>query len=296
MANVFISYGREDRDKAEALDVALSHCGHVVWWDKSLRAGERFKARIEAQIAAADAVVVVWTETSVKKPWVRAEAILGLSDEKLLPVRFGPNSVPDKTLHSLHADNLTDWDLSRKGPQIDRLNERIARLKSERDKAQWGVMLKPLAKNKAALDLAVDTALPGGLRISRLLLGATLTSAALWIALYAIHSALEGSDGVDLLTFGRIFIALIAARACNQLMIASRGQYIDRFFDSSFSFLCLASLLLGILFSIGTRFFWELSLVQMIDQAMSASLILLVGIYGARAFGLAYLALHRRVE
>jgi ABC-type amino acid transport substrate-binding protein len=84
MADVFISYKREDRDKAEALANFLATKNYSVWWDTSLQAGESFSDVIEKQIDGAKKVVVLWTKASIASYWVRAEAARGLQQNKLV--------------------------------------------------------------------------------------------------------------------------------------------------------------------------------------------------------------------
>ena len=48
MADVFISYKREDRRVAERLSGALQQLGFDVWWDFELLSGENFRSAIRA--------------------------------------------------------------------------------------------------------------------------------------------------------------------------------------------------------------------------------------------------------
>ena len=42
MADVFISYSREDQATARSFAEALQRAGFSVWWDQALRSGEAF--------------------------------------------------------------------------------------------------------------------------------------------------------------------------------------------------------------------------------------------------------------
>ena len=70
MADVFISYKREERDVAENLARALTAQGYSVWWDVDLLPGDRFANEIEAVIKRAKAVIVLWschTQMEIRK-------------------------------------------------------------------------------------------------------------------------------------------------------------------------------------------------------------------------------------
>lgn len=47
MADILISYAREDKDKARMLAEAFEKHGWSVWWDPRMRAGEVFDEVIE---------------------------------------------------------------------------------------------------------------------------------------------------------------------------------------------------------------------------------------------------------
>jgi hypothetical protein len=108
MSDIFISYAREDRDWVSLLAAALSRQGWNVWWDRSIAIGRNFDEVIETELAAARAVIVVWSGNSVDSRWVRAEAQEGLDDEKLIPV-FQESVRPPLIFRSIHAANLVGW-------------------------------------------------------------------------------------------------------------------------------------------------------------------------------------------
>lgn len=85
MPDVFISYNREDRDRAGVIANALEAEGFSVWWDAALRAGETYDEVTEQNLRQAGAVVVLWSKRSSNSKWVRAEATVGERSSTLVP-------------------------------------------------------------------------------------------------------------------------------------------------------------------------------------------------------------------
>ncbi|MEM7662186.1 MAG: SUMF1/EgtB/PvdO family nonheme iron enzyme [Pseudomonadota bacterium] len=108
MADVFISYKREDKPKVENVAIALQEVGFSVWWDDRIRPEGEWDAQIEREISDAKAVVVMWTPRSVQSRWVRAEAHNGQERGILIPAKLEPCDIPIAFSLSQTAD-LTDW-------------------------------------------------------------------------------------------------------------------------------------------------------------------------------------------
>ncbi len=66
MADLFISYKREDRQFAERLSIALEQLGFDVWWDFDLMSGDRFRRVIEKVIDECSAAIVLWSNCRAK--------------------------------------------------------------------------------------------------------------------------------------------------------------------------------------------------------------------------------------
>lgn len=94
MARIFLSYDREDASKARSIAVALEKAGHSVWWDRHIKGGAQYAKEIEAALKAADAVVVLWSQSSVESAWVRDEAAAGRDSGRLVPVRLDGTDAP----------------------------------------------------------------------------------------------------------------------------------------------------------------------------------------------------------
>ena len=61
--------------------------GWSVWWDKSLGAAGLYRGEIIKQLAAARAVITIWSPNSIKPDWVRGEAGQAKREGKLIPVK-----------------------------------------------------------------------------------------------------------------------------------------------------------------------------------------------------------------
>jgi len=94
VADIFLSYKKEDRAVAKRLVGALEATGKSVWWDDALNPQQAWDAMIEREIAAAKAVIVLWTPRSVQSDWVRSEAHYAQDHRKLIPVMIEPCSIP----------------------------------------------------------------------------------------------------------------------------------------------------------------------------------------------------------
>lgn len=132
MADVFVSYSREDRERLESLIALLEQQGWSVWWDERLLSGSIFANDIEAALTAAGCVLVVWSCESTKSRWVLAEAQAGLDrdaliavllDEVEIPLPFRPVHTirplnPDGTLRAQEAASLLQAISARLGKPV----------------------------------------------------------------------------------------------------------------------------------------------------------------------------------
>lgn len=109
MADVFISYKREDRAVAQRLAGALAQLGFEVWWDLELLAGDKFRKVIREVIDQCGAAIVLWSAKSVDSDFVMDEAGHALRRGRLCPVRIDAVELPFG-FGQTHADDLSGWD------------------------------------------------------------------------------------------------------------------------------------------------------------------------------------------
>ena len=120
MSDIFLSYKDIDRPRAELLSGELTAAGWDVWWDRSILPGETFDDVIEAALAAASCVVVLWTTDSVGSSWVRTEAAEGRDRNILIPVMLDDVDIPI-AFRRVQAADLTDWRPGEQHAEFDEL-------------------------------------------------------------------------------------------------------------------------------------------------------------------------------
>lgn len=124
MADIFISYSKSDHSIAQSLANELAASGFDVWWDFQLYAGDDFHDMIRSEIAAAMAVIVIWSDAAAASNWVRGEAEEASDQDKLISTYvsgFDPRRVPInfRTFHSEPVEQVSRIvaALERKGAQ-----------------------------------------------------------------------------------------------------------------------------------------------------------------------------------
>ncbi len=108
MADIFISYSKQDQEEAHLLATFLEAEGYSVWWDTSLLSGESFRKVIMTELGRARAVIVIWTEHSIHSDWVQSEAGRAHADRKLIPVKakgLAYKEIPPP-FDNMHIENL----------------------------------------------------------------------------------------------------------------------------------------------------------------------------------------------
>jgi TIR domain len=60
VADIFLSYASEDRERARSLHAVLAGYGWDVWWDQHLSVGRNFRVELEQKLNEARCVIVLW--------------------------------------------------------------------------------------------------------------------------------------------------------------------------------------------------------------------------------------------
>jgi len=98
MADIFLSYARTDRALAEQVKAGLEAAGLSVFFDvEGLDGGDVFPDVLDREVKSAGAVVSLWSQHALTRPWVKQECSIGLKRKCLIPLaieRLGELDVP----------------------------------------------------------------------------------------------------------------------------------------------------------------------------------------------------------
>jgi adenylate cyclase len=125
LADIFVSYARQDRRLVVPIVAALQAQGWSVWWDPEIAPGQEFDRLIADELDAARAVVVVWTPASTASRWVKGEARDAADRGILAPVRFDGARLPID-VRSIHTTDFDGWSGDPKSPPFRELCRAIA--------------------------------------------------------------------------------------------------------------------------------------------------------------------------
>lgn len=114
MADVFISYKRQNQDAVQKIVRGLRGAGLSVWWDQDIAPDAPWEATIERELERAKVVVVAWSRAAVASENVKAEARRARQQGKLIqtfvepcepPLFFGERQGVDLTKWNGNADD-----------------------------------------------------------------------------------------------------------------------------------------------------------------------------------------------
>ena len=149
MADVFISYARQDKARVGPLVAAIEASGWSVWWDPEICPGQEFDRQIVAELKIATAVLVVWTPKSVESRWVRGEARDAAERGILVPVRFERAEMP-LDVRTFHTTDLDDWGEDSQSPQAQEVLRALGALVARKDAARAAAAISSLTRSTSA--------------------------------------------------------------------------------------------------------------------------------------------------
>ncbi len=133
MDDIFISYANEDRDRAAQLATFLETEGWRVWWDRRIPAGRSWRSVLEEAVEDTRCMIVLWSENSVKSPWVAEEAEEARRLGKTLVPVMIQRVEPPLGFRTIQAANLINWDGSADHPAGRQLVADLKALLTSRD-------------------------------------------------------------------------------------------------------------------------------------------------------------------
>lgn len=168
MADIFISYKKEDAGRVIRLVEALRGEGFSVWWDHGIKAGSEWDRAIRSELDAARMVMAVWSEASVKAAWVKEEANVGKMRGILLPVRLD-NVDPPLGFTLIQAVDMVGWAGDKSDKRWQFLLDNVRNILSGETPATFDAPLKnkPAARSSNAKTFAI-----AGVVVAALLMGA----------------------------------------------------------------------------------------------------------------------------
>src|SRR3712207_2468789 len=109
MADIFLSYAREDRARARKFVDAFKNEGFSVWWDTGIKPGSTWRGTINKALRECHCMVVLWSPESVESAYVQEEAEKAKSRDVLFPVLID-NVEPPYGFGAIQCAVLTEWD------------------------------------------------------------------------------------------------------------------------------------------------------------------------------------------
>ena len=127
MADLFVSYARNDEQTAVRVTQCLSDAGYQVWRDDQLPAHRAYAEVIEERLKGAKAVIVLWSAEAAKSQWVRAEADAARIAGTLVQASLD-GSVPPMPFNQIQCADLVRWTGEAAAPGWRKLLDSIAAL------------------------------------------------------------------------------------------------------------------------------------------------------------------------
>jgi TolB-like protein/Tfp pilus assembly protein PilF len=124
-ATLFLSYSHTDDAKARRIASVLEEAGYTVWWDALIEGGAVYAKSIGSALESADAVIVMWSASSVESDWVRDEAAQGRDRHCLIPLSLD-GTRPPLGFRQYQVIKFRNWRGRRDSPQFEALERAIA--------------------------------------------------------------------------------------------------------------------------------------------------------------------------
>jgi formylglycine-generating enzyme required for sulfatase activity len=148
MADIFISYAREDAAAARRLAAELERRGWSVFWDRRIPAGRRFAEVIARELDAAKCVITLWSSAVATSDWVLDEAEAAKKRHILVPALIEEDVTPPLGFGRIHAADLIGWRGDGAHAGFEQLLEDIA---------QYAPLARRVVERDASADIKAGT-------------------------------------------------------------------------------------------------------------------------------------------
>jgi adenylate cyclase len=134
MSDIFISYARSTANQAQAVADSLRALGYTIWRDDELPAHRSYADVIAERLAAAKAVVVLWSADAVKSEWVQSEADRARTEHKLVQLALDGAPLP-MPFDRIQCADLAGWSGDTDAPGWRKVVASIAALVGDHSKS-----------------------------------------------------------------------------------------------------------------------------------------------------------------
>jgi adenylate cyclase len=150
MSDVFISYARSTAAQAQQVAEALRALGYGVWRDDELPPHRAYADVIEERLAAAKAVVVLWSAEAARSEWVQSEADRARADRKLVQLSIDGARLP-MPFDRIQCADLAGWDGDAQAPAWRKVVQSIAALAATPDSSGSAPAARPRPAPKLSI-------------------------------------------------------------------------------------------------------------------------------------------------
>ncbi len=112
MVDVFISYARTERERAEEIKSAIEGLGLTIFFDvDGLDGGDVFPDVLDREVKSAGCVLGIWSPHALSRPWIKTECLIGKDRRVLIPVLVEPVNSLDvpAAFYGVQSIDLTDF-------------------------------------------------------------------------------------------------------------------------------------------------------------------------------------------
>ncbi len=159
MADIFVSYAREDLEKVRLIVRLIEAAGWSAFWDRTIPAGMTWRQHIGRALDEAKCIIVVWSKYSVESKFVQEEADDGNERGILIPVLV-EKARPPLGFRSIQHEDMSDWKGDPEHPGAKSLLKSIERIAGKSEKHPSVPPVKP--KSEAPLQKKEPESKPEG--------------------------------------------------------------------------------------------------------------------------------------